>query len=80
MKKSRAGASKLAAKRHKAALRRNKASDKIRFKLNADMIIAAWLNTKPKAEWRSLLERHTTYDELLDEIRQDTASHEAMWT
>ena len=78
MRKVRANAAKLAAKRHKAALRRKKASDELRLEPNWEYIIAAWLATKPKGERWGLLERYATSDEVLDAIRQDTASHAAM--
>jgi hypothetical protein len=78
MKKARANAAKLAAKRHKASLRRKNASGEIRLELNWEYIAAAWLATKPKSERLGLLERYATRLELIDAIRQDTASHEAM--
>jgi hypothetical protein len=78
MKKARANAAKLAAKRHKASLRRKNASGEIRLELNWEYIAAAWLTTKPKSERWELLERYATRVELIDAIRQDTASHEAM--
>jgi hypothetical protein len=79
MKKARPNAAKLAVKRHKADLRRKKASDKICLRLNPELIVAAWLTTKPEADREGILERYATYGELLDVIRLDTASHEAMW-
>ena len=78
MKKARANAAKLAAKRHKASLRRKNASGEISLELNWEYIAAAWLATKPKSERLGLLERYATRVELIDAIRQDTASHEAM--
>ena len=79
MKKARANAAKLAAKRHEASLRRENASGEISLELNWEYIAAAWLTTKPKSKRLGLLERYATRVELIDAIRQDTASSEAMW-
>ena len=59
-------------------MRRKNASGEISLELNWEYIAAAWLATKPKSERLGLLERYATRLELIDAIRQDTASHEAI--
>jgi hypothetical protein len=81
MRKQKAVAAKLAFKRHQADLRRKKVQGgvaRIEAVGSANYLAAAWLATKPKGERWEILERYATDRELMDAIREDTASHAAM--
>ncbi len=81
MKKQKPGAVALAAKRHARRTRRDKvqgAIARIEAIGSVNYLAAAWLATKPEGERWALLERYATSGELMDAIREDTASHAAM--
>jgi hypothetical protein len=81
MKKQKPGTATLAAKRHARRTRRDKAQSgiaRIEAIGTVNYLAAAWLATKPREERLGLLERHATSGELMDAIREDTASHAAM--
>jgi hypothetical protein len=78
MKKHKPGTATLAAKRH---ARRDKVQNgvtRIEAVGSVNYLAAAWLATKPEGERWGLLERYATRGELMDAIRENTASHAAM--
>ena len=81
VKKPKAGTARPAGKRQAKRNRRAKAQGAVPLRLDleaADYVIASWLATKPTSERWGLLERYASVAGILEAIRQDTASHEAM--
>jgi hypothetical protein len=81
MRKANLKAAKLATKRHQADLRRKKVQGgvaRIEAVGSVNYLAAAWLATKPRGERWELLNQYATGRELMDAIREDTASHAAM--
>ena len=75
MKKPKAGTARRAAKRKKRA---GRCDPPLRIEIDPEYVIAAWLATKPKSERWGLLECYASVAGILEAIRQDTASHDAM--
>ena len=76
MKKPKPGAARIAEKR--AAKRNRRAKAHVGIELNVNYLVAAWLATKPVNERLALLDNFSKA-ELLQAIRDDTASHVAMF-